>query len=124
VAHGINEIDSGDKDMTYSTFGSTQIAPIVKTAVSQLGIDIGIEGKYGKRWHATNVDVVAEDAGQRAALVQRRDSTGKPGRYTSVKKYYYVVAERDGKVLAYEVRAMSTTPLAVAMERVGLGQVN
>lgn len=110
--------------MTYSSFGSTQIEPIVKTAISQLGIDIHIEGRFGKRWYATNVNVVAEDATQRAALVQRRDSTGKPGRYTSVKKHYYVVAERDGKVLAYEVRAISTTPLAVAMQRVGLGQVH
>ena len=103
----------------YSNYGTPVTAKMLKTLQGQdARFDVGIEGKYGKRWYATNLDVVAEKPG--FALVQQRVSSGKPGRYTSVKKNYFLVLQQGDNVIAISVVATSRTPLEVAVQRAGV----
>ena len=103
----------------YSNYGTPTTEKMLKALQGQdARFEVGIEGKYGKKWNATNLEVVAEKPG--FALVQQRVSSGKPGRYTSVKKNYFLVLQQGDNVRAIPVVATCRTPLAVATKRAGL----
>ena len=103
----------------YSNYGTPTTEAMIRIIQAKDSkFAVGIEGKFGKRWFATNLDVVAEGKG--LALVQQRVSSGKPGKYTNVKKNYFLLVLKDENVVAIPVIATCRTPLALAAKRAGV----
>lgn len=74
----------------------------------------GIESDRKRRGTSINIDVCDETTwqGQQLALVQVRECRFRPGRYSRVRKDYYLVGRNEnGNVFAHPVDAKSNTPI-------------
>ena len=99
----------------YTNYGPSWIHPAILTATIAGALpEVGIESDRKRRGTAINLDIVAADEALGAALVQVRETHFRPNRFSSVKKDYFVL-RTDGTIKP--VRAMATTPLALAIKR-------
>lgn len=79
----------------------------------------GIESDRKQRGSAINVRCTAADDAAELALIQVREARFRPGRYTKVRKDYYLVGRNEnGNAFAHPVDATARTTIPQALARI------